>query len=196
MNKIQMEIFGLTSSPHNSGAYSLILQETSGLRRLAILIGADAAQSIVNELEGLKPPRPITHDLLKKVIENLDGHLIEVIIHDLKEGTYFANIIIEDCSEIDSRPSDAIAIALRAGIPIYVTENVLDEAGSLVKDEDETEDEVGNLDNKLENENTQQIKSLSIKDTLEIQLQEAITNEEYELAAKIRDDISKLDPNI
>lgn len=187
MNKIQMEIFGLTSSPHNSGAYSLILQETSGLRRLAILIGAEAAQSIVNELEGLKPPRPITHDLLKTIIETLNGNLLEVFIYELRDGTYFANIVIEDYPEIDARPSDAIALAIRTGTPIYVSEDVMNEAGAIPQEGDE-------FDDKQQEEPTEAAnKPLSKREQIEQELKQAIANEEYEKAAKLRDDLSKLD---
>lgn len=118
MNKVLVEILGLSSSPSAGGAYALLLKETYGSRRLPIIIGAFEAQAITLEIEGIKPPRPLTHDLLKSLIDNLGANVSEVIISELKENTFYAKIKIEVSSmenEIDARPSDAIALAVRTG---------------------------------------------------------------------------------
>ena len=133
MDKVQCEILGLSSSPATGGAYAILLKEMNGNRRLPIIIGAFEAQAIALEIEGIKPPRPLTHDLLKSVIDNLGASIIEVIIDELKENTFFAKIIIEVSAltnEIDARPSDAIALAVRAQSPIYATESVMESAAA------------------------------------------------------------------
>ena len=127
MQKIQCEILGLSSSPSTGGAYAILLKEINGVRRLPIIIGAFEAQAIALEIEGIKPPRPLTHDLLKHVIDNLGATVLEVIIDELRENTFYAKILLEVSTlsnEIDSRPSDAIALAVRAQAPIYVAEKV------------------------------------------------------------------------
>jgi bifunctional DNase/RNase len=137
--KVQVDILGLSSSQASGGAYALILKETSGPRRLPIIIGAFEAQSIALEMEGIKPPRPLTHDLLKNIIDSLGGELIDVFINELREGTFFARINL-DTQEIDARPSDAIAIAVRYGAPIFVAEKVMAEASFVSEggDDDKT----------------------------------------------------------
>jgi bifunctional DNase/RNase len=125
-DKVQVDILGLSSSQASGGAYALILKETNGPRRLPIIIGAFEAQSIALEMEGIKPPRPLTHDLMKNLIDSLGGELIDVLINDLRDGTFFAHINL-DTQEIDARPSDAIAIAVRYGAPIFVAEKVMAE---------------------------------------------------------------------
>ncbi len=123
MQKVQCEILGLSSSPSAGGAYAILLKESGGARRLPIIIGAFEAQAIALEIEGIKPPRPHTHDLLKQVIENLGATINEVVIDELRENTFYAKIIVEISgltNEIDSRPSDAIALAVRTQSPIYV----------------------------------------------------------------------------
>lgn len=192
MNKIQCEILGLSSSPATGGAYAILLKEIDSSRRLPIIIGAFEAQAIALEIEGINPPRPLTHDLLKQIISTLGGSVREVIIDELRENTFFAKIILEISAltyEIDSRPSDAIALAVRTKAPIFVVENVMEAAAFLPNAEQgkETENELsGQEGNFKSNSKEAQIASLQIK------LREAIETEEYEKAAKIRDDIQKL----
>jgi len=187
-DKIQVDILGLSSSPSSGGAYALILKEVNGPRRLPIIIGAFEAQSIAIEMEGIKPPRPLTHDLLRNVIQQLGAEVLDVCINDLREGTFYARINLDN-QEIDSRPSDAIALAVRCGVPIYVTEKVMAEASFVSEDEDE--EEILPQATK-EGEKETQKSQLSRLEQLEKQLAEAIAKEDYEKAAKIRDEIKKL----
>ncbi len=189
MEKIQVDILGLSTSPSSAGAYALILKETNGKRKLPIIIGAFEAQSIALELEGMKPPRPLTHDLMRNIIDLFAVSLNEVCINELRDGTFYAKLTIEGLSEtqeVDSRPSDAIALAVRYGAPIYVGEEVLNEAG-VISDDDEESD-----DTDLKEAAEQIKKPLTKLEQLQTSLKEAIEKEEYEKAAKLRDDIRKL----
>ena len=199
MDRVQVEILGISTSPTTSGAYALILRETAGLRRIPIIIGGFEAQAIALEMEGIKPPRPLTHDLLKTVIESLSGTVTEVSINELRDGTFFASIKLSDDQDIDARPSDAIALGIRFGVNIFVAEAVMAEAGFLPEEgEDEMEgddEEDNNLGIKPKAEEkapAKPNKPLTYLDQLNQQLDEAIRKEEYERAAKIRDDIQKL----
>ena len=189
MEKVQVDILGLSTSPSSGGAYALILKEMNGNRRLPIIIGAFEAQSIALEMEGIKPPRPLTHDLMKNIIDTFGVSLQDVLINELRDGTFYAKITIEGVSEnqeVDSRPSDAIALAVRYGVPIFVAEEVLNEAG-IVSD---TEEEAGTPPKE---DQPAAIKKHATKlDLLQTSLREAIEKEEYEKAAKLRDDIRKL----
>ncbi len=200
MDRVQVEILGISTSPSTSGAYALILRETAGQRRIPIIIGGFEAQAIALEMEGIKPPRPLTHDLVKTLVEALGGNITEVSIHELRDGTFFASLKLSDEQEIDARPSDAIALAIRFTVPIWVSESVMNEAGFL-PEEGEEEGEEGeepeedlSLADRLTNKPTEEkvAKPLSALDQLNQQLSEAIKKEEYERAAKIRDDIQKL----
>ena len=127
MNKIECEILGLSSSPQTGGAYALLLKEVYGDRRLPIIIGQFEAQAIALEIEGIRPPRPLTHDLMKNIVERLGATIVETLITDLKDNTFYAVVSAESAgvsNEIDSRPSDAIALAVRVNAPIYVNEKV------------------------------------------------------------------------
>ena len=194
MDKVQCEIVGLSSSPATGGAYAILLKEIDGNRRLPIIIGQFEAQAIALEMEGIKPPRPLTHDLLKSVIDNLGGTVIEIIVNELRENTFYAKIILDVSgltNEIDARPSDAIALAVRADAPIYVTEAVMEAASFIPTDELEHEN-LSALDNELPSvEKLPKSKEAQIA-ALQEKLREAIEKEEYERAAKIRDDIKKL----
>ena len=189
MEKVQVDILGLSTSPSSAGAYALILKETNGKRKLPIIIGAFEAQSIALELEGMKPPRPLTHDLMRNIIDLFAVSLNEVCINELRDGTFYAKLTIEGLSEtqeVDSRPSDAIALAVRYGAPIYVGEEVLNEAGIVSEDEDETEET-------LTKEEATPVKKPATKiEQLQTLLKEAIEKEDYEKAAKLRDDIRKI----
>ncbi len=189
MEKVQVDILGLSTSPSSAGAYALILKETNGKRKLPIIIGAFEAQSIALELEGMKPPRPLTHDLMRNIIDTFAVSLNEVCINELRDGTFYAKLTIEglsDTQEIDSRPSDAIALAVRYGAPIFVGEEVLNEAGVVSEDEDEVVEEA------VKEEATEIKKPLSKLEQLQSSLKDAIEKEDYEKAAKLRDDIRKL----
>ena len=187
-DKIQVDILGLSSSQSSGGAYALILKEVNGARRLPIIIGAFEAQSIALEMEGIKPPRPLTHDLMKSLIDLLGGELVDVYISELREGTFFARLNL-DTQEIDSRPSDAIALAVRYGAPIFVAEKVMAEASFLSESE---EGEKG-IPPKAKPEQPDTSKPpLSKLEQLEQQLLDAIAKENYEKAAQIRDEIKQL----
>jgi bifunctional DNase/RNase len=187
-DKIQVDILGLSSSQSSGGAYALILKELNGPRRLPIIIGAFEAQSIALEIEGIKPPRPLTHDLMKNLIDLLGGELVDVYINELRDGTFFARLNL-DTQEIDSRPSDAIALAVRYGVPIYVSEKVMTEASFLSEGEEE---EKGIPPTAKPEQGEIPKPQLSKLEQLEKQLVEAIAKEDYEKAAKIRDEIKKL----
>lgn len=195
MQKIQCEILGLSSSPSTGGAYAILLKEVNGNRRLPIIIGAFEAQAIALEIEGIKPPRPLTHDLLKQMIDNLGAVVMEIIVDELRENTFYAKIVLEVSAltnEIDARPSDAIALAVRAQAPIYVSETVMESAAFLPSEESEkteTEDKPEEVQEPAPKTKEAKIASLQNK------LREAIAAEEYERAAKIRDDIQRLTSN-
>lgn len=196
VDKVQMEIIGLTSSPQSSGAYALILQEAGGARRLSILIGSEVAQSIALEMEQIKPPRPVTHDLLKTVIESLGATLLEVTINDLRDGTFFATLTLDATpAEIDARPSDAIALAIRFGAPIYVAESVMREAGIMVQEEEESEEEEEEMFEQVEEhqQEEERPRPRTPREALQEKLEEAVKSEDYERAAQIRDEIERLD---
>src|SRR5512146_2157610 len=129
-------MLGLSTSPASGGAYALILKEVNGNRRLPIIIGASEAQSIALEMEGIKPPRPLTHDLIKNIITTFGAELSDIIIDELREGTFYAKLNI-DSQLIDSRPSDAIALAVRYGVQIYVAASVMEEASFLPEEEED-----------------------------------------------------------
>lgn len=195
MRKVQVEILGLSASPSAGGAYALLLKEVYGMRRLPIIIGSFEAQSIALEMEGIKPQRPLTHDLLKNIIENLGGTVIEIIIDELRDNTFFAKIKLDVSSmtnEIDSRPSDAIAIAVRTGSPIFVAEEVMRTA-SFIPNSDETEDQAQAMFEQDEEEEpkTKPAAQETKLAHLQNQLREAIEKEDYERAAKLRDEINK-----
>ena len=193
MNKVECEILGLSSSPSTGGAYAILLKELEGHRRLPIIIGAFEAQAIALEMEGIKPPRPLTHDLLKQITDNLGAIVNEVIIDELRENTFFAKIIIEVSGltqEIDARPSDAIALAVRAAAPIYVASAVMDTAAFIPSEEDEIEE----INSGISPESKKNKKPASKETKLAAmhdKLREAIEKEEYERAAIIRDDIKR-----
>lgn len=186
MEKIQVDILGLSTSPSSGGAYALILKEVNGSRRLPIIIGAFEAQSIALEMEGIKPPRPLTHDLIKSILDSMGTDLAEITICELKDGTFYAKLSL-DSQEIDARPSDAIALAVRYGAPIFVSEKVMEEAAFLPENEEqETSDALSSAKGKDS--------KLTKLEALRAQLMDAIEREDYEKAAQLRDEIRKLEP--
>ncbi|MDO9039807.1 MAG: bifunctional nuclease family protein, partial [Bacteroidota bacterium] len=147
MHKVKLNILGLSVSQSQSGAYALVLAEENGDRRIPIIIGPIEAQSIAIQLEGLKPPRPLTHDLFKQMASAFDINISEVIIYKLEEGIFYSELVcIKDGNQliIDSRTSDAVALALRFGSPIYTTEEILERAGIVIEFENEPNQEEWN----------------------------------------------------
>ena len=188
MDKIKLDIIGLSYSQTQSGAYALVLAESGGKRRLPIIIGGFEAQAIAIELEKMTPTRPLTHDLFKSLAQTFSIRLKEVVIYNLQEGIFFAKLVCEKdggFSDIDARTSDAIALAVRFDCPIYTFESILSSAG-ILSDEFLEEDEELETAETDDNEFTKMN-----KEELEEQLQNAIDNEDYELASKIRDEINK-----
>lgn len=194
MDKVQCEILGLSTNPSTGGAYAILLKEVEGIRRLPIIIGAFEAQAIALEMEGIKPPRPLTHDLLKTMVDNLGANVVEIIVNELKENTFYAKIILEASgltNEIDARPSDAIALAVRTYAPIYVNETVMSTAAFVPSDET---DIPGFETSDLESDKKPGSKEAKLA-ALQNKLREALESEEFERAAKLRDDIKKLSQN-
>ena len=196
MEKIKLDIVGLSYSQTQSGAYALVLGEASGKRRLPIIIGGFEAQAIAIELEKMRPSRPLTHDLFKNFADEFKINVSEVIIYNLVEGIFFSRLVCErddEEIEIDSRTSDAIALAVRFNCPIYTYEFVLGSAVILLDDEN-TDD---NLDDTTtdEEEMNDNITHRFTLEELTIQLQEALENEDYEIASKIRDEINRRQSN-
>lgn len=197
MSLVRLNIKGISYSQTQSGAYALVLSEVNGSRTLPIVIGAFEAQSIAIALEKeIKPPRPLTHDLFKSFADRFHIVIKQVIIHKLVDGVFYSSLICErDKIEeiIDTRTSDAIALATRFNAPIYTYENILDKAGIYLKAKDESTDEKGTLSIEKLIEEPEKASSYS-KDTLEEleeKLSKAVQNEDYELAARIRDEITK-----
>lgn len=218
MEKILLEIIGLSYSQSQSNAYALILGESNGNRKLPIVIGSTEAQSIALAIEKLKPPRPLTHDLFRDFLNQYDILLKEIVINKFSEGIFHASLICEldgEISELDARPSDAIALALRVHCPIYTYEKILVEAGIIIdhsKDDSENDD----LDEIFENfsginptDNSEYDDDIDVDDvdfdniehhnpfdnytteSLEEKLQECIDEEDYISAAGFRDEINR-----
>ena len=187
-DKIKLEILGLSSSQSQSGSFALVLGEQEGNRRLPIIIGMFEAQAIAIEIEKIVPNRPMTHDLFKAFSYNFDISIKEVYISDLKEGVFFAKILCEHNGktfEIDSRPSDAIAIGLRFSVDFYTNEKILSEAGIVLADE--YEEELAEVEKP---EKVVSMEDMPINE-LEKLLSEALEKEDYEKAARIRDMLNK-----
>lgn len=196
MEKIKLEILGLSSSHSHSqtGSFALVLGEENGTRRLPIIIGMFEAQAIAIQIENITPNRPMTHDLFKSFAHNFEIKVKEIIISDLKEGVFFAKIVCQHDDkviEIDSRPSDAIAIGIRFDAEMYTNEAVMEEAGIILSDEFEEELETIQNPNveKKPTEKKEDVKDLSTE-KLSKMLDEALDQEDYERAAKIRDEIN------
>jgi len=195
MEKIKLEIIGLSYSQTQSGAYALILEEVGGKRRLPIIIGGFEAQAIAIELENMTPSRPLTHDLFKAFTDNYEVAVNEIIIYNLVEGIFFAKIICEKDGktlEIDSRTSDAVALAVRYSCPIYTYEFILNSTG-IVIDDDMLSQEISSTDMEIEEIIKDENEDLNIVglESLKKELDQAISNEDYERASKLRDEIAK-----
>ncbi|MBI3258762.1 MAG: bifunctional nuclease family protein [Ignavibacteriae bacterium] len=198
MSRVQLEVAGLTQNATSNGAYTIILKEVDGNRRLPITIGAPEAGAIYNELEGIKSQRPMTHDLIKNMLESIGAAVVEVFIHDMRDDTFLATIIIDTAAnEIDSRPSDAIAIALRCNAPIFIAETLLEEVSFLpdgIEDEDDEidDDDLKDIRDKAKKEEEEHTRPRSKMELMEQYLSKAVRDEDYERAAQLRDEIEKL----
>lgn len=193
MKKVRLEIVGLSYSQTQSGAYALVLGESTGSRRLPIIIGGFEAQAIAIELEKMTPTRPLTHDLFKTFCETFNIDVTEILIYNLVEGIFYAKLICTDGTkeiEIDARTSDAIALAVRFNCPIFTYEFILKSAGIVLDDESLPTGENPSLpsdetpvdpENEYKSKSTEELKNL---------LQNALDDEQYELASKIRDEIN------
>lgn len=197
MEKIKLDIAGLSYSQTQSGAYALVLAESGGKRQLPIIIGGFEAQAIAIELEKMTPTRPLTHDLFKNFAQAFSIEVKEVVIYNLVEGIFYSKLICEKdgmTTEIDARTSDAIAIGVRFNCPIYTFESILSSAGILLDETQQKEDDF-NLDEEEQPTSPEgALNTLSV-DELENQLNEALENEDYEMASKIRDEINKRQAN-
>ncbi len=192
MGRIKLKVLGLSYSQTQSGAYALVLAEEKGERRIPIIIGGFEAQAIAIELEALKPPRPLTHDLFVNFAMAFKIDLIEVNIHRLEEGIFYSELLCDNGGsriKIDARTSDAVALAIRFDCPIYTTKDILDKAGILLPADDslrteaptETENSLHKTD-KFINKTLPELKDM---------LNKAVEKEEYEEASQIRDEINR-----
>jgi bifunctional DNase/RNase len=191
MKRIKLKVMGISYSQTQSGAYALLLIEENGERRIPIIIGGFEAQAIVIKLENLEPPRPLTHDLFKKFADQFNIAVIEVMIYKLEDGVFFSKLVCNNGEKeysIDSRTSDAVAIALRFGCPIYISEDILEkaqlsnspsEADLLSSDEPETK-----------KKQTPKYGSFTEEELYKM-IDEAVKTEDYEKAASIRDEIER-----
>jgi bifunctional DNase/RNase len=192
MKRIKLKVMGISYSQTQSGAYALILIEENGERRIPIIIGGFEAQAIVIKLENLDPPRPLTHDLFKKFADEFNISISEVMIYKLEEGVFFSKLVCgnnEKTYSIDSRTSDAVAIALRFGCPIYITEEILDKAGITISPSDGEVTPAADTESMFETE-TAKYGSYSDEELYKL-IDEAVKTEDYERAASIRDEIEK-----
>ena len=193
MQKIRLNILGLSVSQTQSGAYALVLAEEGGERRIPIIIGPVEAQAIAIQLEGLKPPRPLTHDLIKNMALAFEIALIEVSIYKLEEGIFYSELLCEMGGKevrIDSRTSDAVALALRFRCPIYTSEEILKKAGIVLEQEDENSPVRSMAEEDYEEPKISSYKQYSTDELNEL-LDDAIQNEDYEKASIIRDELNK-----
>lgn len=196
MSKVKLSVLGLSYSQTQAGAYALVLAEDNGTRRIPIIIGGFEAQSIAIVLEGLTPPRPLTHDLFHTFANEIDVNIKEVIISKLEEGVFYADIVFQFGAKIitiDSRTSDAIALALRFKCPIYTSEAILQKAGVYLElESDNPEDKEDNdiITTKEEFDKDKSFSKYKVSELNEL-LDKAIADENYELASKIRDEINK-----
>ncbi|MGY8884434.1 MAG: bifunctional nuclease family protein [Flavobacteriales bacterium] len=203
MKKIDLEIFDISHSGTNSGAYAMVLVEKGGNRKIPIIIGSSEAQAIAIELENMKPSRPLTHDLYKNTLTSFNMTVTEVLIYNYNEGIFFAKVIVTDGEriiEIDSRSSDAVAIAVRFRIPIKCDEKILQTMGIDPSEESTSEDELDEdgeivFDAVVEDEEMPSKKINKAEELKELRdkLNQAIENEEYEAASMLKIAIEKLE---
>lgn len=204
MNKIKLEIYGISYSNSQSGAYALVLGEIDGPRRLPIIIGNLEAQSIALELEKYKASRPLTHDLFFHFAQEFDIQIIEVVINKFSEGIFYSLLICKqgnETKEIDSRTSDAVALALRFGAPVYTFEEIMDAAGIYLDEPDTENEEAQDIEETKDEPELPESRGTMKKSSsgfsnieteeLHEMLQNAIDNEEFEKASLIRDELKR-----
>jgi len=190
MHKVKLNVLGLSISQTQTGAYALVLSEENGDRRIPIIIGPVEAQSIAIQLEGLHPPRPLTHDLFKNIANAFGIDLVEVVIYKLEEGIFYSELICEQDGNriaVDSRTSDAVALALRFRCPIYTTEEIIQKAGIVIEVSDRNSADQVNDEGMSESESY----NYNTIEELEQMLKDAVKDENYELASELRDEITR-----
>jgi bifunctional DNase/RNase len=200
MSKIKLNVLGISYSQTQSGAYALVLTEEEGDRRIPIIVGGFEAQSIAIQLEGLKPPRPLTHDLFMNFAKSFHIDLLEVNIYKLEEGVFYSKLLCDNGDQkisIDTRTSDAIALALRFKCPIYTTEEIMERAGIVLEFGSEEKSSGISTDSAVTDTTpgtgtvaTEEFKELTTQE-LNDMLKEAIGKEDYERASLIRDELNK-----
>ena len=193
MNKVNLEIVGLTYSESSTGAYVLILGDKNSQRRLPIVIGSAEAESIAVGIERHKNGRPHTHDLFLRFAHEFGVEIMEVVINRFRDGVYYAMLVCkqgDDLTMVDARPSDAIAIAVRVGCEIYAYESVMEEAGIIMDDMEKQDTEEKNEEPINRGMTSTSLDMLDVN-ALEELLQEAIDNEDYQKAAQLRDEINR-----
>ena len=193
-NRIKLSILGISFSQVQAGAYALIFSEENGIRRLPIVIGTPEAQSIAIVMEDMKPPRPLSHDLIFNIFSSLEIELIDVFIYKFEDGAFFAELTLRQNGieyKIDSRTSDAVAIALRTHSPIYTTEEIMQNM-SIIFDEKEMsiEEEPAEEEIPEKKKTSFNIEEVALS-ALQMKLEEAVQEENYELATKLRDEIKR-----
>lgn len=195
MNKIKLDIVGLSYSQTQSGAYALVLGEVNGRRRLPIIIGSFEAQAIAIEIEKMTPSRPLTHDLFKSFAQAYHIAVQEIIIYNLVDGIFYSKLLCSDGKktiEIDARTSDAIAIAVRFDCPIYTYEFILSSAGIVIEGNDFVYlENIGDAPEETTPSQTAAGYSSLSTDEIKTKLQEALAEEAYEKAAKLRDELNR-----
>jgi hypothetical protein len=193
MNKIELRVMAINRSVTQTANYALILGEKNGPRRLPVIIGSAEAQAIAIAIEGMEGPRPMTHDLFKNTLETLRTALREIIITDLREGIFFARLVLDregEIIEVDSRTSDALALATRFDCPIYTYNNILETAGIVLEGEEEYDDNDRELETVSEDNESENLSRMNIKD-LNTYLEQMLKEENYEEAARIRDELKR-----
>ncbi len=193
MKKIELEIVALSHSITQTHSYAVVLGEVSGLRRLPIVIGGFEAQAIAVALERMQPSRPLTHDLMKNFMNAFNVELMEIVINDLQEGIFYSKLVCineHDTIEIDSRTSDALALAVRFGCPIYTFDNILESAGILMEDSSKKKGDVVVEQTVNASSSKENLHSLSV-DELQTLLNEVLEQEDYMRAISIRDELKK-----
>lgn len=199
MEKVRIDILRLVSGDPGTGHYILVMEEVAGTRRLPIVIGTPEAQAIALALEEIKPPRPLTHDLMHNICNHFHIGLQEIVITDLKEGTFYGQLVLlkdNKLHTIDCRPSDGVALAVRFKVPIYIYENIIQEIGS---DTNQSIEDEGDTGAEVQEHKPSNVNLASPRQSLSDQLAEldkrlvdALHNEDYELAAKLRDKINRM----
>jgi len=190
--RIKLSIMGISFSQVQAGAYALIFSEENGIRRLPIVIGTPEAQSIAIVMEGITPPRPLSHDLMCSIFKELDVKLIEVVIYKFEEGAFFSELLLVHNGKeyrIDSRTSDAVALAIRTNSPIYTTEEIMQNM-AIIFDEQAASAQEDSSKGVDENSDEEELSGLRL-DALKHRLNDAVNEENYELATRLRDEINR-----